>query len=160
MHLSSRSKVNGAAAKLRRRCGQKGAVLLEVVLALVLFVAAAAVLTSGLSSSLDGVERLRLQAHAADMAVSVFSELQMGIKSLALSGPQPFDPPVEGWTWEAVATPLQMQQTESEEATPFKRIEVIVRHDAPAVVYRMSQVLQIDPNQAAKEQRLPGVSSF
>ena len=48
--------------------------LLEVVLALVLFVGAATVLTSGLSSSLDSVERLRLNAHAADYAVSVLSE--------------------------------------------------------------------------------------
>jgi hypothetical protein len=134
-----------------------GAVLLEVVLALVLFVAAAAILSSGLSSSLDGIERLRLEAHAADLAVSVLSELQMGIRTLALSGPQPFETPREGWTWELVSTPVQ---AELEDTNAFKKIEVIIRHDEPALVYRLSQVLQLDAVQTNRSDRLPGVSSF
>ena len=41
------------------------AVLLEVVLALVLIAAAAAVIGAGLSASIDRVDRLKLNAHAA-----------------------------------------------------------------------------------------------
>src|SRR5512141_793697 len=103
------------AGPARKTVRTDGAVLLEVVLALVLFVGAAAVLTSGLSSSLDSLERLRLNTHAADLAVSVVSELQMGIKSLALSGPQPFPAPFEGWTWEALANALP---NDTEETSP------------------------------------------
>jgi hypothetical protein len=134
---------------------QSGAVLLEVVLALMLFVAAATILTSGMSSSLDGVTRLRLQAHAADLAVSVASELQMGLKTADQGGAQPFPAPLEDWTWEVVAAPLQ---SESDEVSRFKKIEVIVRHNDPAVVYRLGQWLQlgVSTNTAA----LPGVSGF
>jgi type II secretory pathway pseudopilin PulG len=143
----------------RRRGRQNGAVLLEVVLALVLFVAAAAILSSGLSSSLDSVDRLRLQAHAADMAVTIFSELQLGIKTLTLTGQQQFVPPIEGWTWEIVSTPADADSG-SDDSIPFKNVEVIIRHESPALVYRLSQVLQIDPAQASKDNQLPGVSSF
>ena len=140
-----------------RRESKAGAVLLEVVLALVLFVAAAAVLTSAMSSSLDSVERLRCNTRAADLAVSVMSELQLGIKTLGAGGPQQFEIPLEDWSWEAVATPLQ---TDSDETNAFKRVEVIIRHEAPAVVYRLSQVLRLDSTNNASGDQRPGISGF
>lgn len=133
--------------------------LLEVVLALVLFVAAATVLTSGLSASLDQIERLRTQAHAADYAVSVLSELQMGLKTLAVSGPQAFVPPAEGWTWEIVSTPIQ-SGFGLEEASAFKKIEVIIRHEEPPLVYRLVQVLPLDDSKTNLNTELPGIDSF
>jgi hypothetical protein len=135
--------------------GDSGAVLLEVILALALFVGAAAVLTSGLSSSLDGVERLRRNAHAADFAISVLSELQMGITSLGVSGPQPFVPPEEGWTWEIAAAPIE---SGAEESSPFQRIEVIIRHDDPPLVYRLNQVLRADALKSETDR--PGIDGF
>jgi type II secretory pathway pseudopilin PulG len=131
---------------------------LEVILALVLFVAAATILTSGLSSSLDSLERLRLNTHAADLAVTVLSELQMGVKNLSVGGAQPFETPWEGWTWELVSSSSQLP-SESEEATPFKNIEVIIRHDDPPVVYRLGEVLRIEDSKNATD-KLPGIGSF
>jgi hypothetical protein len=138
-------------------CEDTGAVLLEVVLALVLFVAAATILTSALSSSLDSVERLRLNAHAADLAVSVFSELQMGTRTLEGTGPQPFEAPLEEWTWEAVATPVQ---ADADESNAFKRIEVIIRHEDPPLVFRLGQVMSMDQIKSAGSSDLPGIKSF
>jgi type II secretory pathway pseudopilin PulG len=157
MHVVPIPEPDGLAASFFRSRHRAGAVLLEVVLALVLFVSAAAILTSGLSSSLDSVDRLRVNAQAADFAVSVLSELQMGIKTLALTGPQEFDPPEEGWTWELVATPLE---PESDEVTPYQRIEVIIRHDDPAVVYRLGQVLRLDTSKSGQGDQRPGIDSF
>ena len=134
-----------------------GAVLLEVVLALVLFVGAATVLTSGLSSSLDGVERLRRATHAADLAVSVLSELQMGIKTADLSGPQPFEEPLEAWTWEVVASPMQ---DDHDESNPYRNVEIIIRHDESELVYRLNQVLRLDQLQASGEPKRLGTGSF
>lgn len=125
---------------------EAGAVLLEVVLALALFVGAATVLTSGLSSSLEAVERLRLSTHAADLAVSVLSELQMGIKSPGAGGAQPFAAPFEQWTWEIVSVPLQ---TEWDESSVFKQVEVVIRHEDSPLVYRLGQVLQINESAPA-----------
>jgi hypothetical protein len=80
----------------------------------------------------------------------------LGIKALSLAGPQPFDPPLEGWTWEAVSTPIQ---TDSEKASPFQQIEVIVRHDDPAVVCRLNQLLRLDATKGGG-MKAPGIDSF
>jgi type II secretory pathway pseudopilin PulG len=156
MRLSARSKLD-CFGRARATANSQGAVLLEVILALVLFVAAATILTSGMSSSLESVERLRLNTHAADLAVSVLSELQLGIKTLEVGGAQPFETPYEAWTWEIIASPLQ---STAEETSPFKRIEVVIRHDDPALVYRLSQVLRLDPNTPGAQEKRIGIKGF
>jgi len=93
-------------------------VLLEVVLALLLFVGAAAVITGGMNASLTSVERMRLATHAANLAVSLISELQLGIRGIEMTGPEPFEAPYEDWTWELVATKAEYSL---EEASPWTR---------------------------------------
>jgi type II secretory pathway pseudopilin PulG len=117
-----------------------GAVLLEVVLALVLIAAAAAVIGGGLSASIDRVDRLRLNAHAADLAVSVMSELQMGSKVLSVEGPEFFEAPFEGWSWEATA---EVTDQKIRDAGRTRKIEVIVRYEDPAIVHRLCQVIRL-----------------
>jgi hypothetical protein len=123
-------------------------VLLEVVLALALFVVAASILTGGMSSSLDALQRLRLNAHAADLAVTTFSELQMGLKGVSLNGPEPFEPPLEQWSWEIIATPFE---TDVEDTGPVQQVEVVIRNDEAALVYRLTQVMRVDPGSSAAE---------
>ena|SRR2546428_4038715 len=131
---------------------QRGAVLLEVILALVLFVAAATVISAGINASLASVERMRLNTHAANLAVSVLSELQIGAKNLAVTGAQPFAPPFDGWTWEVLASPLDAQSAgftastrlpSAERSLGLTKVEVIIRHDDPAMTYRLAQVLSL-----------------
>ncbi len=79
--------------------------MLEVVLALALFVAASTVITSALSASVDETERLRLNAHASNLAATILSEMQMGLQAVESSGPNAFDPPFAEWTWQAAVEP-------------------------------------------------------
>lgn len=120
---------------------KKGVVLLEVVLALVLLAGAAAVIGAGLSASIDRVERLKLNAHAADLAVSVMSELQIGSKVISEEGPESFETPFEGWTWEAQTEVTTDQKVRDTGRT--KKVEVIVRHEDPPVVHRLCQVIRL-----------------
>jgi type II secretory pathway pseudopilin PulG len=120
-----------------------GAVLLEVVLALALFVTAATIISTGLNASIAGVERLRSNTHAANLAVSVISELQLGIKSPAES-PQPFEPPYIDWTWEVLSIP---ETTTTEQASPFRKIEVVIRREDPPLTFRLFQVLAFEQTQ-------------
>jgi hypothetical protein len=117
---------------------KRGSVLLEVVLALVIFAAAAAVIGTGLKSAIDGVERLRLQTHASNLAVSVLSELQMSARSLDDTGPEPFAAPFAGWTWEITA---QLWGEARGEDEPLTLVEVVVRSEDPAFVHRLAQVM-------------------
>jgi type II secretory pathway pseudopilin PulG len=128
---------------------RRGAVLLEVVLALVLFVAAAAVFTSAINASVDSVERQRLNTHAVDLAITVLSELQMGIRSTETNGPEAFPEPFENWSWE-----LQSESVESDtgEATSLTKVEVVIRHKERPVVYRLSQIVRLRGAGSGKEE--------
>jgi type II secretory pathway pseudopilin PulG len=124
----------------RKNKAPSGAVLLEVVLALVLIAAAGAVIGGGLSVSIDRVERLKLNAHAANLAVSVMSELQMGSKVLSAEGAEMFEAPFENWTWEAQA---EVTDEKVRDTGRTKKVEVIIRHEDPAVVHRLCQVIRL-----------------
>jgi type II secretory pathway pseudopilin PulG len=112
--------------------------LLEVVLALALFVAASTVITCALSASVDETERLRLNAHASDLAATILSEMQMGLQAVESSGPNAFDPPFAEWTWQAAVEPA----TEATGALgTLQKVEVVVRHQSPSSVCRLTQFL-------------------
>src|SRR5262245_7934246 len=115
------------------RPSQHGSVLLEVILAVVLFAGAAVVVGIGLKAAMDGSERLRLNTHAGNLAVSVISELQMGIRSLGDTGPEAFGPPFEGWVWEIAATPWT--QPGESTANNLTQVEVIVRYEPTEFVH-------------------------
>ncbi|MBN2508408.1 MAG: hypothetical protein JXQ71_17150 [Verrucomicrobia bacterium] len=126
------------AGGLRER--ERGAVLLEVVLALLLFVGAAAVISGGLHAALTSVERMRLSMHAANLAISLVAELQLGIRGTEMQGPAPFDPPFEDWTWEMVAA---RQEFSVDSTGPeWTRVEVIIRHEDPPLTHRLAQLVQ------------------
>jgi hypothetical protein len=123
-----------------RRSRISGAVLLEVILALVLFVAAAAVVSTALRSSVDSGERLRLGVHADNLAATVLAELEMGTRSPAVPGPAPFEPPFTNWTWQIVPPAGDLP------GAPF---EVIIRHDSSELVRRLAQAIQLPSRSAA-----------
>jgi hypothetical protein len=110
-----------------------GAVLLEVILALVLFVASAAVITTALRASIDSAERIRLGVHADNLVATVAAEIEMGRRSPSIIGPAPFDPPFTNWTWQLIPPAVDNL------VAPF---EIIVRHSESDLVRRLAQVLQ------------------
>lgn len=121
----------------RRR---RGAALLEVLLALALFVAAAAVVTVALNASLESLERQKLSVHAVNLASSVLAEIQLGARPAGGEGPRPFEPPFQDWTWAATSTPVE---SGSEVSAGLQRVEVVVRHQTVPVVQRLVQVLPV-----------------
>ena len=76
--------------------------MLEVVLALLLFVAAVAVVSSALNSSMASVERQRFGVQAANLAATVHAELDLGLRTTESLGPEPFEPPFDQWTWQLI----------------------------------------------------------
>jgi type II secretory pathway pseudopilin PulG len=127
---------NAGALPARRRSTQ-GAVLLEVVLALVLFVGAASIITAGLRASLDGTERLRLNTHAANLAVSLLSEIKMGTRAVETGEPQPFEAPFEAWTWQLLA------EEGARGSAPIRQVEVVVRHLESGLTFRLAEAIRL-----------------
>lgn len=132
----------------QRRSDPRGSVLLEVILALALFVTAATIISSGINASIQAVSRLRNDSHAANLAISVLSELSLGTRSFQSGGPEPFPAPFDKWT-------LQIDLAQLEESTlqadSLVRVEVIIRHTEENVVHRLSQLFR------ASETTDPGV---
>ena len=133
--------VSAEAVHRRRAHERAGAVLIEVILALVLFLGAATIIGTALNSSATGVERLRRSAHAADLATSVLSELQIGSRSLAVSGPEPFEPPFDTWMCEVRTMPIE--QREETKAGSLIQVEVVVRDTESDLVYRLFQTMPL-----------------
>lgn len=112
-------------------------VLLEVVLALALFVGAATIISTGLNASIRSVDRVRLQNHAANLAITILSEMQMHARPIVAAGPEPFPPPFADWTFK-----IDIAQDEGamEGADSLRAVEVIVRHANENVVQRLTQL--------------------
>jgi hypothetical protein len=118
----------------------RAAVLLEVLLALMLFAATAAIVTSSMNASMVGLDRLRLNTHAVNLATSVFAELELGQRAADASGEQMLEKPFEVWTCELARTG---GETEAGEASGLNQIEVILRHKDSGLVYRQMQWLKL-----------------
>ncbi len=117
---------------------RRGAVLLEVILALALFVFAAAVVSNSLHSAVERTARLHLQTHALDLAVSVLSEIQMGVLPLTPAGPEPFEAPFEPWTWQVEVSPYSF---DTEDASGLQLVSVVVRNEGENAVQRLTQLV-------------------
>lgn len=103
-----RSQIRNLRFQIRRvgRPRRRRAVaLLEVVLALSLFFGIAVTILGGLSVCMRSVTQVREDAYAEDLAITVLSEVQMGVLDALDAGPTPFEDPFADWTWQtAVAT--------------------------------------------------------
>ena len=125
---------------------KSGAILLEVILALTLFVGAAAVISGALNASVDSVEKLRLNTHAVNLAVTVLSEIQLGVRPLEFTGPEPFEAPFDHWFWELMVSNVEEPTSASttEDSSNFIHLEIIVRHDTSLVEYRLTEILCVE----------------
>ena len=118
----------------------EAAVLLEVLLALILFVAAAAVVTTAFNSSLASLERQKMGSQALNLAASVLAEVQLGIRPAGSDSPRPLEAPSQEWTYETVLSPTE---TLAGGVTGLTRIEVVIRHQKSSTVQRLAQVVRL-----------------
>ena len=120
-----------------RALRKSGSVLLEVVLALALFVGAATIISAGINASIHSVDRVRLQNHAANLAITVISQMQMHARPIAPVGPEPFPPPFQDWTYK-----IEIAQNENaiEGSENLRPVEVIIKHTQENTVHRLTSL--------------------
>ena len=123
-------------------------VLLEVVLALALFIGAATVISAGISASVDAVHRVRLQTHAANLAITIMSELKIGARPLAAVGPENLEAPFDAWLYRVN---LNASDTAVSESDSTRTVEVIVWHTQENVVHRVTQLFRASEFAATQE---------
>ena len=121
----------------------RGAILLEVVLALALFVAAAAIVGSSINSSLNSLETTKRQTHAVNLAMSILAEMQMGIRATIPSPPEVFEAPFEDWIWQAqpiISTESFFEMTDESTTTT---LQIIVHHSVSDTIHRLTQIVPL-----------------
>ena len=90
--------------KHNRRLTNSGAVLFEVVLALVLFTFSVTIISSSFSTSMRSVDRMRMELDEANLAISTLAEIELGLKPMESAPPTEFEPPFEKWSWQVEVT--------------------------------------------------------
>jgi hypothetical protein len=119
------------------RAGGGGLVLVEVVLAVTLFFCGALVVLTGLSASLHTANRVRTEADGADLAVTLLSEVQMGLVPLVDDGPNEYEEEeLADWTWEIVTSDVETRT----EAPPLVRVEIIIHNARENCTCRLVQL--------------------
>jgi hypothetical protein len=136
----------------RERAGVRGArraiALLEVVLALAVFFGVAITILDGLSASMRAARHVKEDAQAADFAVTVLSEIQMGAVAATDAGPTPFDDPDGDWTWQVTATTVDT----SVPGVEFIQVQIAIGHTSTGFTYRLYQLLPSAEDDAATAQ--------
>ncbi len=112
---------------------------MEVLLAVVLFAAAVAIVTAAFNSSLESLDRQKRSAQALNMAASVIAEVQLGLRPSVSDGARPFEAPWQDWTWETTVTPTA---TATGGLTGLSMLEVVIRYQNPSIVQRLAQVIK------------------
>jgi len=87
-----------------RRLTNSGAVLFEVVLALVLFTFSVTIISSSFSASMRSVDRMRMELDEANLAISTLAEIELGLKPMESAPPTEFEQPFEKWSWQVEVT--------------------------------------------------------
>jgi len=124
-----------------------GAVLMEVIVALALLAGASGVILGAMSSCARGLETMKIEAHAADLAVTTLSQVQMGLLAPSDDEPVRFAAPLEDFTWQVTAQRLETPGDEP----PVELVQVIIRYQPPGgrtrYACRLAQRMDVRPQQ-------------
>ncbi|MCP4743279.1 MAG: hypothetical protein GY871_13805, partial [Actinomycetales bacterium] len=113
--------------------------LFEVVLALALFVFAAAVISGGFSASLKSVDRMRAELDASNLAISTLAEIELGLRPMTTSPSAEFEPPLEQWTWEVEVTE---PSEDLDMGGGLTLVEVIIRNEEQERETRIARMIR------------------
>jgi hypothetical protein len=131
---------------------RSGSILLEVVLALALFIGAATVISAGISASVDAVHRVRFQTHASNLAISIMSEVKIGARPLAAIGPENLEAPFNEWLYRINLNAGEEAVTGTEST---RAVEVVVWHPQENITHRVTQQFRASELVRAEAQELP-----
>jgi len=123
-------------------------VLLEVIFAIGLFAAAAGVVIGSFAASIKATRLLRVQAQAVDRAVTLLSEMQMGLVPPVDDGPTDYDEPEQDWSWQVVTSELD---AESLDAPTMTQVQILITYKPEGFTYSLFHVVPSD-DQAGESQ--------
>ncbi len=119
---------------------RKGAILLEIVLAMAIFVFSAAVVQSGLVSCLRSLDTVRLQNQAVNLGVTKLSEIHMGLLDVAgteLTSFEEEDESLSEWGWQITAEPID----EDADVPSVTLVTVTITNTSRGITYQLTEIM-------------------
>lgn len=130
-------------------------VLLEVVVALSLFFGAAVVMVVGMQGSIVAARNMKIEARAANLTITLLSELQMGERALEDAGPEEYENEnLANWTREIVTEDVVddiLDAEITEELPKLKRVTIIVTYVPLGREFRLVRLMPPRDESAAQE---------
>jgi hypothetical protein len=128
--------------------GRRAAVLLEIVLALTVFVGMAMTVLAGLSTSVRSARYVGLETRAADLAVTRFSEMELGLVAAEDAGPEAYeDEALADWTWQVAVQPVVGELPELE----LTAVEVTIRHTPSGYTHTLARLMTAGTQETGEE---------
>lgn len=144
---------------------RRGGLLLEVMLAVAIFIAAALTILGAVSNAAESFEASRLRQRATDLARSAIAKIEAGIETAeTLNGPVPewrdeeasateFEdelPPPSGWELAIMTTPFGAGELTMVEVTATKRLELSGRTVASATLRQLVRLSAAAPDRVGE----------
>ncbi|MFP3937273.1 MAG: hypothetical protein ACLFVW_02945 [Phycisphaerae bacterium] len=126
-----------------------GIVLLEVVVALAAFFTLGGIIVGSMNSAANAATRIRQDARAADLAVTIMSQIHAGMVEPTDAGPEYCDEPLDDWTWQIVTEPV----SDSPDAGEMTSVEVIVRDTRSGRAHRLMELVTAEARRLGGEGR-------
>jgi hypothetical protein len=104
----------------------------------------ALVVLGGLNTALRAIQRVEFQAEAADLAVTLLSEVQMGQIPVVDDGPKAYEEEgLTDWTWQVATLPVQ--QPLGVDLPAVRQVEIIIRKTGTDFAYRLTELINEEP---------------
>ena len=117
---------------------ERGLVLLEVVVALGLFVLCAAIVGSGLDSAMLSLDRLRAEAQATDRLATLLAEVELGVVPATAAA---VAPDAEGSEWgQGLEVEPWSGSDDPDDDLGLVRVEAVVRHLPSGNEWRLARI--------------------
>jgi hypothetical protein len=121
-------------------------VLLELVLALAVFAATGLFVLDGLQAALRGAELVDRQAEAADLSVTVFSHLELGLIDAVTAEPKAFETPGQTqWTWALTVEGVE----DLPDLASLRRVGLLLEHTPTGFRHRETRWWWMRPQDGA-----------
>jgi len=129
----------------------RGAVLLEVVLAMAIFVSTMSVVYMAFYSSRAGLRMVRLNNQAADLAYTVMSEIHLGLIDKANNGPNDYgeeNPELEGWEWQVTVETI----TDTGESESMQQVIVTITNLDENITSELVELMAMEDEEPEEEE--------
>jgi hypothetical protein len=118
----------------------RGAILLEVIFSIALMAGACGAIIGGFNACWQANRDLWMEAKASDLAVTMLTEIQMGVVPPADDGPTDYADPLADWCWQVTTADLPPQ---TPDGPTLKQVQIVVTYKPQDYSYTLMELVTL-----------------